>query len=878
MFKQYIFLLILSLFSAQSFAGSCPDGSEPVKSISADGTYFVFECSSTMETEGNLIKYNFNKGVGTPFCDDSRGYCASWKVNASKKCKDNYRFGENYSSTQERLNYEACIEQIEFKPFIGTKLNRSSNASPTMNEKANADRLIKAGWDKPTLVQPKIIAASDVPKVIKDAVKEGLNASIERLGNYGPLKIYIIGNDDSIIEPIIKDFCNWSKDKSDDFKRCSDDQGEGMREMAYIFPGGNGFADHGWNLQKPTQTFVLNPTAGDSNEFLALKYDNELQYEKVVTAHEYFHVYQAAHTVFRGEENSVYSVPRWMEESNASYFSWVTGSENGWIDINDRIVEIVQEVSNFRDRVPGMTIIDIESESGTKRVKDYCAELCIGSLQYSYALIATILLAQKTSDDALFVDFYKNHKDLGWMEAFKKTFKISVDEFYLQLEDFLNNPVKFQIEQLTISSDFKEQPEVEVKDSKLVFQSNSLATKNNNITIVNKSSFPTKILQKWTDSASVEMASRESDVFVLIYDVGKIIEPIQEFAHGALYEVLMSTKEINESKKIIKDWFNNSGCGEVDRHLLNEIIEGLEKGADWSRQVTLCANNRFIIMGVTDDMRNHERGKNYFYADLQEFLQHELYHSFQHDIHTGQCRDLAERSGVTNSKWMVEGGARFFAKYMLIENADTYSISSNLDSLILKEVYRRNLGNEAIRGSSDFVGSAALLLMTKRNLIKESEILDGSFFHDCAREFKFDKNSSEIKFILKNWNNIIRVSEEEYEFSPEVLLDYDPSKPSKVEYKEDARSEEYPTVDYNTNLLEVCKRDVEGAWKNDIKANRIMFAVAGEDGRCEYGGGPTLRKAFDICTKWQEENNIVGTCELYGRSGEVVWDGSVWDD
>ena len=44
MFKQYIFLLILSLFSAQSFAGSCPDGSEPVKSISADGTYFEYKC------------------------------------------------------------------------------------------------------------------------------------------------------------------------------------------------------------------------------------------------------------------------------------------------------------------------------------------------------------------------------------------------------------------------------------------------------------------------------------------------------------------------------------------------------------------------------------------------------------------------------------------------------------------------------------------------------------------------------------------------------------------------------------------------------------------------------------------------------------------
>jgi len=42
--KKLLLLLILSFFSAQSFAGSCPDGSEPVKSISDDGTYFVYNC------------------------------------------------------------------------------------------------------------------------------------------------------------------------------------------------------------------------------------------------------------------------------------------------------------------------------------------------------------------------------------------------------------------------------------------------------------------------------------------------------------------------------------------------------------------------------------------------------------------------------------------------------------------------------------------------------------------------------------------------------------------------------------------------------------------------------------------------------------------
>ena len=42
--KKLLPLLILSFFSAQSFSGACPDGSEPIKSVSADGTYYVFNC------------------------------------------------------------------------------------------------------------------------------------------------------------------------------------------------------------------------------------------------------------------------------------------------------------------------------------------------------------------------------------------------------------------------------------------------------------------------------------------------------------------------------------------------------------------------------------------------------------------------------------------------------------------------------------------------------------------------------------------------------------------------------------------------------------------------------------------------------------------
>ena len=50
--KKVIFF-VLFLFSIQAFASSCPDGSEPIKSVSDDGTYFVFNCAANDDANSN---------------------------------------------------------------------------------------------------------------------------------------------------------------------------------------------------------------------------------------------------------------------------------------------------------------------------------------------------------------------------------------------------------------------------------------------------------------------------------------------------------------------------------------------------------------------------------------------------------------------------------------------------------------------------------------------------------------------------------------------------------------------------------------------------------------------------------------------------------
>ena len=54
--NKLLLLLTLSFFSIQANAGSCPDGSDPVKSISDDGTYFVYKCGGSAPSSSETSK------------------------------------------------------------------------------------------------------------------------------------------------------------------------------------------------------------------------------------------------------------------------------------------------------------------------------------------------------------------------------------------------------------------------------------------------------------------------------------------------------------------------------------------------------------------------------------------------------------------------------------------------------------------------------------------------------------------------------------------------------------------------------------------------------------------------------------------------------
>ncbi|WP_435189072.1 FG-GAP repeat domain-containing protein [Pseudothioglobus sp. nBUS_23] len=94
--KKLFLLLILSFFSVQSLAGSCPDGSEPIKSISEDGTYFVFNCgvsneqsssnSNDSSSSSSVKAVKFESFVDTETSSSCKDLDTNFYRKSSNKC------------------------------------------------------------------------------------------------------------------------------------------------------------------------------------------------------------------------------------------------------------------------------------------------------------------------------------------------------------------------------------------------------------------------------------------------------------------------------------------------------------------------------------------------------------------------------------------------------------------------------------------------------------------------------------------------------------------------------------------------------------------------------------------------------------------------
>ena len=117
---------------------------------------------------------------------------------------------------------------------------------------------------------------------------------------------------------------------------------------------------------------------------------------------------------------------------------------------------------------------------------------------------------------------------------------------------------------------------------------------------------------------------------------------------------------------------------------------------------------------------------------------------------------MCEVSGE-NDNWLIEGSADYFALYI---NAWAQGLSEDFVSRMLERVLMNatlngiELENAGVKYHSGRQGMGVLRLMVERGWLRESRILDGSIFRNCASVKEFRNSDPKIQFAKNNWHHI----------------------------------------------------------------------------------------------------------------------------
>ena len=292
---------------------------------------------------------------------------------------------------------------------------------------------------------------------------------------------------------------------------------------------------------------------------------------------------------------------------------------------------------------------------------------------------------------------------------------------------------------------------------------------NSKITLLNFSSVSTEDLEVWSSFAANKMAEQNANVLVVLYHIGQNLGPEDPARFsGAPFtpnQVILTQEQIDTILVQIEAWMRADDCmgHREERPRIQEELADyriwLEQGADTSTQRGLCERTRIIIMAF-------QEGNPMW--DLQRFLVHELYHAFQHDIE-GPCNDLIDRNGRGDHvPIVVEGAADYFTYFTA---GELYGDSDPV-STMLKEAKARTQedGSNEVMGSGMATRASALVrLMVERGWLSHERILDGSFFHSCARAELTDSNP-QFAYARQNWAKI-ESRENKWAFSESALTD-----------------------------------------------------------------------------------------------------------
>ncbi|MFB0986509.1 MAG: hypothetical protein QMB94_09430, partial [Phycisphaerales bacterium] len=246
------------------------------------------------------------------------------------------------------------------------------------------------------------------------------------LGNYGPVQVYIIGQeDDELSDSVHRDdiaerFCRIHNAGSDrPFEDCLSSDGQEMAQKA-VDGVTEAFMTMAMDADPPTAELVfINAHTMGGEEMMPTR-----------SIHEYTHVYQ----------KSFKFTPTWMMEGGAELLAAHLGEKHGWGNRDQTMEWYARHLDEAEDLE--FTIRDMEEiETAVPDVAKWHRELAYDA--GAWAVAFAISESPTRSIRGYFRTFYPLVDELGWQEALcQYTGMEDVDAFYSGFQKLIERPLE----------------------------------------------------------------------------------------------------------------------------------------------------------------------------------------------------------------------------------------------------------------------------------------------------------------------------------------------------------------------------------------------------------------------------------------------------
>jgi len=338
-------------------------------------------------------------------------------VNVQSWAPDDKYIIFDYSNGKD---FELYIMNTEIASVSGEYITKFTDGNPQAFTSTKSQPIFDSNWGKIIAYEPQVFSTFDISQTTIDLTTKWYKIASDAWGNYGPVELYIVGNDMDAAKKMEDEFCDRHKILDPKWKvewDCANENHEIFTR--YITDGGAAVSSYRRDyIDYHFMTVTM------SSKYPGPEEDDY----KPVTLHEYFHVYQHAHISdleINGDKSGRTSKQGgagkpWFAEGSAEFMAQLLYSKQPGITQNylkDKMEYKYISVDNYLSY--GKRLEDLS-------YTDPVATYDIGSWFIAY-------LVNKFGEQTLRVDFYKDLDSLGFEGSFKKHFlkssKELVDEF-----------------------------------------------------------------------------------------------------------------------------------------------------------------------------------------------------------------------------------------------------------------------------------------------------------------------------------------------------------------------------------------------------------------------------------------------------------------